>query len=330
MLKQEQVVVKSKQALTYFFLLLFFLAAYGKLFAYIKLWNIPLGSEKRQEINVELDHYYTCLSYTVAITKQPIPEMNITREGELYWHMLKNFIFPRYILFEASLYPLPIAGVYIKKEARNFYNDSEIVRGINIVKAVTTGFPEPYAGAVFFGNVANFTKGDSDEVTGRGFSGIAISYGDRHIVDNIMVADKWLELELKIKGVDEHQVHNMEWSYSVGIKLHDNNEISQQFSISIYRNSIYYADSIGSLLGFLRNTEQQLRIDFNLEHLNIKKPTSFSFLVGKNFPIGDGTVTLALKAGGLKIFSDGYSGSLKQDIDRKWALMVRPMAYLKF
>ena len=323
--------MKSKPAiLIRFFILLIFLVISDQLFAYIKLWNIPLGSEKRQEISIELDHYYTCVAYTIAVTEQPIPEMNIAREGELYWHMLKNFVFPRYILFEASLYPLPIAGVYIKKEARNFYNDSELIRGINIVRTVTTGFPEPYAVSVFFGNVANFTKGDSNEITGRGFSGFAMSYGDRHIVDNIMVADKWFEIELKIKGMDYHQVHNMEWSYSVGIKMHDNNDINHQFSISLYRNHIYYADDMGWLVGFLINTEQQLRIDFNLERLNIKKPTSFSFLVGKNFPIGDGTVTLALKVGALKIFSDGYSGSLKQDIDRKWALMVRPMAYLKF
>jgi len=313
-----------------FCLLIFFLSVSDDLFAYIKLWNIPLDSEKRKEISIELDHYYTCVAYTVAITEQPIPEMNITREGELYLYMLKNFISPRYVLFEASLYPLPIAGVYIKKEARNFYNDSEVIRGINIVRVVTTGFPEPYAGSIFFGNVANFTKGSSDEITGKGFGGIALSYGDRHIVDNIMVADKWFEVELKIKGMDYHQAHNMEWSYSIGAKLHDNSEISHQFSISIYRNHIHYADSMNSLVGFFVNTEQQLRIDFDLKRLDIKKPTSFSFLAGKNFPIGDGTVTLALKAGALKIFSDAYSGSLKHDIDRKWTFMVRPMVYLKF
>ncbi|MCL1911335.1 MAG: AsmA family protein [Leptospirales bacterium] len=322
--------MKSKPALMCFLFFFFFLAASGELFAYIKLWNIPLGSEKRQEINIELDHYYSCLSYTVGITEQPIPEMNITREGELYWYMLRNFIFPRYVLFEASLYPLPIAGVYIKKEARNFYNASEVVRGFNIVKAATEGFSEPYAGSVFFGNVANFTMGDSDEVTGRGFSGFAVSCGDRHIVDNIMVADKWCEVELKIKGMDEHQVHNMEWSYSVGIKLHDNNEIKHRFFISIYRNRIYYADNMSSLIGFLRNTEQQLRIDFDLKNFDIKRLTSFSFLMGKNFPIGDGTVTLALRAGTLKIFSNGYSGSLKQAINSKWTPIIRPMAYLKF
>jgi len=322
--------VKNNPALIRFCFILFFLSASGDLFAYIKLWNIPLGSEKRQEINIELDHYYTCLAYTVAITEQPIPEMNITREGDLYLYMLRNFIFPRYVLFEASLYPLPVAGVYIKKEARNFYNDSQVIRGINIIKAVTTGFSEPYAASIFFGNVANFTKGDSDKITGRGFSGIAASCGDRHIVDNIMVEDKWFEVELKIKGMDDHQVHNMEWSYSIGAKLHDNNDIRHQFSISIYRNHIHYAEGMNSLIGFFINTEQQLRITFDLEHLNIKKPTSFSFLIGKNFPIGDGAVTLALKAGALKIFSDGYSGNLKQDIDRKLALMVRPMIYLKF
>jgi len=309
------------------FFILLFLAMSGKLFAYIKLWNIPVGSEKHQDINIELDYYYSCLAYTVAITKQPIPEMNITREGDLYWYMLRNFIFPRYILFEVSLYPLPIAGVYIKKEARNFYNDSEIIPGINIVKAVTTGFSEPYAASVFFGNVANFTRGDSSEVTGRGFSGFAMSYGNRHIVDNIMVVDKWFEMELKIKGMDYHQVHNMEWSYSVGIKMHDNNEIRHHFFVSLYRNYINYADGVRSLIGFFRNTEQQLRIDFDLAHLDIRRPTSFSFLMGKNFPIGDGKVTFALKIGALKIFSDGYSGRLKRDINRKWALMIRPMAY---
>ena len=314
----------------YFFVFFIFFAASGELLAYIKLLNIPLGSEKRHEISIELDHYYTCFSYTVAITEQPIPEMNITREGELYWHMLKNFFFPRYILFETGLYPLPIAGVYIRREARNFYDDSELIRGVNIVKAVTTGFPEPYAASIFFGNVANFTKGDSSEITGRGFSGLALSCGNHHIVDNIMVVDKWFEIELKMKGMDYHHVHSMEWSYSIGFKVHDNNEINHQFFVSVYRNRIYYAADASPLFNFFRSTEQQLRIDFSAKYFDIKRPSSFSFLIGKNFPIGDGTVTLALKAGAIKIFSDGYTGSLKQDIDRKWALMVRPMIYLRF
>ncbi|MDR3237899.1 MAG: hypothetical protein LBT84_05280 [Spirochaetia bacterium] len=317
--------------LCFFTFTLFLFLLNGELFAYIKLWTIPIGSGESQEIGIELDHYYSCINYTIALTEQSIPKLNIQNESELYLHMLTNFIFPRYALFEASIYPLPIAGVYIKKEAHNFYQDAELTRGINIVRAVTDGFQEPYAASLFLGNVANFVKGTGSDVTGRGFSGFALNFGDRHIVDNIMVHDKWFETELKIKGTDYHEIHNMEWSYSMGIKLHGNEEINDQFFISVYRNRIDYT-GIGadSLLGFfVRNTEQQLRIDFALRRFDIRKPSSFSFLVGKNFPIGDGAVTLAFRVGALKIFSGGYSGELEQDIDRKWALIVRPMAYFR-
>ncbi len=303
-----------------------------RLSAQLQSWTLQLDKAGRQELSIELDHYYSCLYYTLGLTDEPIPKQKIKYEGEVYWHMLKNFYMPRYMLFELSAYPLPLAGVYVKKHAREFYNDSEVANGLNMVKAVTAGFPEPYAVSVFLGNVANFTKGEENEITGKGFSGFLLSYGSYHIVDNIMVRDDWFETELKLKGTDLREIHNLSWSYSVGAKKHSHDEIQDQLYISIKRNRIDYGKGTSNyLVDFLvRNTEQQFRVDFDMMRFYRGKVTNLLFLVGKNFPIGEGAVTLSLRLGAMKVFQDAYSGQLEQDIDREWSFLLRPTMYLKF
>ena len=302
------------------------------LFAFVKLFTIPLNSEGTHEVSAELDYYYSCLNYTFALTDQPIPKQEIVYERELYFYMLKNFVFPRYVLFEVSAYPLPIAGVIVKREFRDFYDNAKATDEINWVKAVTAGYSEPYAGSILLGNVVNFVMDKSNNTTGRGFSGFMLSYGHHHIVDNIMVVDNWIETGLKIRGADYRKAHDMEWSYAMGAKFHLNPEIRNQFYLAIYRHRIDYSDSkMNPFLGLLvRNVEQQFRIDFSLRNMNIRNPSTISLSVGKHFPIGDGTVTFAFRVGAVKSFRDGYLGDLKQNIDHKWSMLIHPLIYFKF
>ena len=307
------------------------MASVNGLHSQVQMWNLPLDKKGKQELTIELDHYYSCIYYTLGLTEKPIPRQKIKYEGEVYWYMLRNFYLPRYVLFEASAYPLPLAGVYVKRHAGNFYYDSEVVNGLNLVKAATTGFPEPYAASIFLGNVANFVRGEGETITGKGFSGLLFSYGSLHIVDNIMVQDNWFETELKLKGTDFRDIHKLSWSYSIGLKKHTNPDISDQFYISVKRNRIDYGESrMHPFLGFfVRNTEQQFRVDFDMKQIHRGEVTSVMFLVGKNIPIGEGAVTFSLRLGGLKVFRQAYSGELEQDIDKNWSFLIRPTVYLK-
>lgn len=325
-IKDEEFMRKIVSIFFFTFLFVFF---NEDIFAYIKAK--PLNDSGTQEISIELDHYYSCIDYVVALTKQPVPRRKITHEEELYLHMLANFIFPRFILLEVGAYPLPLAGVFVRQEFNNFYNDSDL-NGFNWIKMLTAGYSDPYAVSILLGNVISFEKEGGEGITGRGFSGFAFSYGHHHIVDNIMVVDDWVEIGLRIKGADYQDAHDMSWSYSTGVKFHRNPEIRDQVFFAIYRNRIDYADSDKNLLWklFVRNAEQQFRVDFSLDNLDIKKPSTISLLFGKHFPIGDGNVTFALRLGAMKVFRDGYVHGLKQDIDHRWSMLLHPMIYFRF
>jgi len=296
------------------------------------LWNWQLDKKGKHEASLELDPYYSCMYYTFAFTKEPIPQETVKHEALYYWHMLKNFYLPRYVLIETSAYPLPISGVYLKKYATEFYNEAEITHGLNIIKAVTENFPEPYAVSLFLGNVANFVTGEDKKVVGKGYSGLLFSFGERHIVDNIMVHDWWFETELKLKGSDLRERHKLSWSYGLGMKFHFNPEIRDIIYLSIKRNRIdYKKGKLNAFLGFfVYDSTQEFKINFDLREFYKGEITILSFLFGKNFPIGKGTVTLSLGLGFIYNFKSGYTGSLKAEIDRPWSILVRPNLTLKF
>ncbi len=299
-------------------------------YAYIK--SIQLDDKGRHETSLELDPYYSNIAYIYAFTEEPIPKIYLKDETNIYLFMIKNFYMPRYILFEASIYPFPIAGVYIKKHAPDFYNDSQFTPSFNLTRAITAGFPEPWAFSVFFGNVSDFVVGENKEVVGQGYSGLLVSYGNKHIADNILIDDHWLETEIKIKGADIRAKHNLSWSYALGIKLHRNEEIRDQLYVSIKRSRIDYIDEDIFFLWkfFTRNSEQEFRIDFDMDTFYKGNVTRYFFLMGKKFPVLGGKLTFAFSIGFLKTMDSAYTGSLESEIRSRWDIILRPNIHIRF
>lgn len=316
----------------YIFIIIFLLCFISVCPVSAALWNWRLDEKGRHEASLELDPYYSCIYYTFAFTEKPIPREKVRHEALYYWHMIKKIYIPRYVLIEASAYPLPISGVYLKKYAGKFYQNAEVSKGFNLIKAITEGFPEPYACSLFLGNVANFIAGEDNKVVGKGYSGLLFSFGERHIVDNIMVKDWWIETEIKLKGSDLRERHSLSWSYGIGTKFHFNNEIRDIIYLSIKRNRIdYKKPDINPFIGFfIYDSTQELRLNFDLRECYKGKITMASFLFGKNFPIGSGRVTLSLSLGFIYQFMSGYSGELERVIERPWSILIRPNLSFKF
>ena len=315
------------------FLLFFIIFLYNISFAY--MIPIELDKERKSLINIHLDPYYTGIDFTRSLTDKPIPKTVMTNEFAFYLHLLKNIYLPRYFLIEASIYPLPLVGVYTRKYANDFYNDTDVTfKGFNVnfVKAITTGFPEPWAASLFFGNVNDFVSDNGEDVVGKGYGGLLFSAGNRHIVDNIMVNDNWFETEIKLKGTDIRESHDLSWSYAVGAKFHDNVDIKNTLYLSIKRNRIDFVKHKGRpiLNFFLYNSEQEVQIDFNMRQFYLGKLSRVSFLFGKSFTVFDNNVAFSFGVGTLKIFEDGYSGHLQSQISNKWSLIFRPNVKLTF
>ncbi len=297
-------------------------------------WHFQLDKKGMHEAVIEVDAYYSNLEYIIAITDKPVPKRYLKEEGNVYWTMLRNFYLPRYILFEVSANPLPIAGVYIKEYGNEFYRNTAVFKNLNIVKSVTEGFPEPGAASIFLGNVMNFVVDENEKakVVGKGYSGFLLSYGPWHIVDNIMVRDNWFEMEIKLKGSDFRHMHDISWSYGVGIKIHDNSEIKNTVYLNVKRVRIdYKAEDINFVWKFLaRNSSQELRLDFDMNKFYKGRLFRYMFLFGKQFPIKGDKVALSLSFGVSQTIISGYSGDLERRISDTWTLIIRPSLYFKF
>jgi len=111
----------------------------------------PLIEEHGQtEIMWELDPYYSNVSANIPLTSKPIPTITSDNEAVIYQELIKGSLIPRYMLFEASVYPLPVLGTHLKRRSPDLYSRGRIEgTNVNLIDSVTAGFQEPWAVSVF-------------------------------------------------------------------------------------------------------------------------------------------------------------------------------------
>lgn len=262
---------------------------------------------KNYEIEFEFDPYYSDVALYYSLTRRPIPYLGEQDELTIYKTLLYDSPLPRFLTLEASVYPLPLLGVYIKKNHREFYDSANIGEEANLIQSITSGFEEPYAFSVFLGNVVSFKpKSAGKECQGKGYSGYLFSVGNYHIKDNELIEDKWLEVEWKIKGDRIVPEGKMRWSFRIGGIFHGHPEIKDVLYLSLHRDRIDYEPRKFSIF---KNTEFEYRFDIDNENWKIIR---HFFLAGKSFPLGKSKKVFKLRLGFLWEGSQKYTGSLKR------------------
>lgn len=271
---------------------------------------------KRFELDYGLDAYYTYGGVIINFTDKPMENLGEESELKIYKHLLFSpFKLPRYAVVEASVNPMPVAGVVIRQEANELYQRGQVGgESFNLIRAATRGFQEPYAVSLFLGNVMryrplarNAEERQKNQQSGYqssiGYTGYLISYGSHHIKDNEIFNDHWVELEWKIKGDQLFTLQKLQWDYKIGVKLHNNSDISDVAFIGIKRNRLDYTSDAWD---FMTNSGFEFRLDFKISTL---KPVRSYFEVNKKWPVKKATAfTLAL---GFTWESDSlYSGPL--------------------
>jgi len=270
------------------------------------------------EVVWELDAYYSNVGIFVPLTSDPIPVIKEQDEGSIYRKLLKTSFPPRFFLFEASVMPLPNLGVYLKKNHRHFYDDSEVGE-VNLIESVTAGFKEPYALTLFFGNVATFAReGEERDATNKGYMGYLFSVGHQHIVDNVLINDKWLQMEWKLKGDREFEEIIHRWSFRIGAVLHENRDVADILYLGLRRSNL---DFNAPFLSLLKNSHVNLRADFS--------PVDGDFLggeviVGKKYPLPDSGFALNLDFGGIWESKERYGSRYRDADESEFTLVLRP------
>jgi len=243
------------------------------------------------ELTWELDAYYSNVGLFVPLTTTPIPDVSATDELSVYRHLLRTSWPPRFFLLEASVDPMPIAGVYLKANHPNFYHSTDI-NGGNLIESITAGFQEPYALTLFFGNVATFVRpGEERRGTNKGYMGYMFSVGNQHIRENRLINDKWLEIEWKLKGDRDFEQVVHRWSFRVGVSLHQNRGIRDAVYLGLRRSNLDYK---APFLSWLKNSNFNFKSDFSLDDGRFLRQ---EFTVGKKYPFSNSALAATLDLG---------------------------------
>lgn len=275
---------------------------------------------KRTEVMWEFDPYYTDVGLYAPLTSAAIPTITSDSETEIYSKLIEGSAIPRYMVLEASIYPLPILGTYLKSHTPGFYNQGDIGNsGINVFESVTAGFQEPWAVSAFFGNVARLVRpGESRSGSNLGYTGYLLSAGSKHIKENVLIADNWYELEWKIKGKRDYPNDKLEWSFRMGGKLHDNADVANVIYVSIHRSNL---DGNSPFLHWVKNTELNLKVHFSQIDGQLVRG---ELVVGKKYPLAGKDYTPTLDVGFVWSSPNEYSGVLRDRNRNLVTLVFRP------
>lgn len=262
------------------------------------------GESKRFDIELELDAYYSSLGFFIALTDEPIPHMGERKESEIYKALLSKSLIPRFLVIEASVNPMPCLGVYMRENAHEFYNNAQVTSSFNWVKALTAGFEEPYAASFFVGNVIDYDIPGRKDITGKGYGGYLVSFGNYHIKDNGLIPDNWSEFEWKIKGDRKSPIKKMGWSFRIGAKIHENPDITDIFYLSFRRSRLDYKSAEHSIFS---NSGFEYTFDMDRHTFNSIR---HYFFVDKKMPLENRKIAFTLVLGFVWESAKKYSGVL--------------------
>lgn len=275
---------------------------------------------KKTEVVWEWDPYYTDVDFNIPLTDKPIPTISSDSEAVIYRDLITGSLVPRYMLFEASVYPLPVLGTYLNTHTPGFWNAGQIGNGgINVFKSATAGFQEPWALSAFFGNIANLVKpGETSTGQNLGYTGYLISVGAQHIKDDVLIQDKWYELEWKIKGKLDYPDEKLDWSFRVGAKMNANHDITNVMYLGIHRSNL---DFNQPFLSWLANSDADLQIQFSQQG---GKPLYEELIIGKKYPVAGEDYSITLDVGLIWESPDEYQGVLRTSTSSTLTLVFRP------
>jgi len=278
------------------------------------------AEEKVTTFELQLDPYYSAIGVYNSLTGKPIPHLKGKSETEIYKRLLSKFYMPRTLILEASINPLPYGGALIRKHYNSFYNDSQVSESLNLVKAVTVGFEEPWAFSIFLGNVVSFDSIKSDFLGKRkGYSGLLLDLGNKHIKDNILIDDNWVQMELKLKGEQILKDRSLTWSFRVGTKFNEHRDIVDSFFVGFRRSRTDFKESRNF---WMNNSGFTYASYFSQDTL---KPIKHIFIVDKKFPFKKSRKAFCLGLGFVWESNNKYSGNLTtQDTSTNFQFLIRP------
>jgi hypothetical protein len=282
--------------------------------------EVHSGEATKSELVFELDPYYTNVDYNVPLSGKPIPTITSDSEAVIYSELIKDSLIPRFMVLEASIYPLAAATTYIKSHSPHLYRQGEIgYSGVNLFESATVDFQEPWAVSAFFGNVAKLQRPQEQrQGNNYGYTGYLLSAGNKHIKNNTLIADDWYELEWKVKGKLDYPDEKLSWSFRAGGRYNSNKDVNNVAYISLHRSNL---DLRVPFIEWLENANFDLRMHF-LQHG--AQMVRLELIAGKKMPVQGWRYTPTLDIGLVWTSPNEYSGTLRETQGNRTTLVFRP------
>ncbi len=285
--------------------------------------DIAQAEKPKVEFLWELDAYYSSAAVTFPLSDKPVPDGGGMRERDVYATLFRNSLRPRLLMLEASVYPLPALGAWLRGNRPDTYKDFVVGEfhgdELNVIEGLTAGYQEPWAVSAFLGSEMTFTReGDRQRMQNRGYMGYLVSFGTKHLRSNYLIDDNWWEFEWKLKGEREFREEELSWSFRIGTKEHANPDIRDVVYVGIHRDNL---DFSGPIFSVLRNSSIELKTEAARDNLEFLRQ---EIIFGKKFPIRRWHIAGQLDFG--VIFEDRskYSGVLaQQDVD-DFTIVLQP------
>ena len=274
------------------------------------------GAQERSkpEVLTEFGAYYSSIGLYVPLSDDPFPDGGRLEEADVYRQLFQRSWRPNVVALEASIYPMPIAGVWLRKDYPEFYD-----RAPSLFQAVTAGFQEPWAISAFFGSQMKFTRPDEGERgSNRAHFGYLVSAGTKHIKSNVLIADDWLEAEWKMKGERVFKEDRLDWSFRAGGRYNGNRDIADTLHLGIRRSNL---DFKAPFLSWLDNSRIDLLTELAVDGLTLLRQ---EVIFGKKYPLESRQYALELDFGLIYERASKYSGELSPLAKTAVTVVFRP------
>jgi len=284
--------------------------------------DAPPAGKAQTEVLWELNPYYTSAALNVPLTDEAFPDGGRMKEEHVYRDLFLRSLKPNVFLLEASVYPMPILGTWMRKHQKGLYDSTTVGGGahaLNLVDSLTAGFQEPWAVSAFLGGQMKFSRPGEDEVsTNRGYMGYLVSAGNRHILNNVMINDDWMEFEWKMKGERKFKEERLSWNFRIGFKNHNNPDIADTVYLGISRSNL---DFNSPFLSILDNSSLTLFTEFSQHHSTLVRQ---EIVFGKKYPLSSLRYALSVDFGVIYENASKYSGVLAPLAHTGLTLVFRP------
>src|SRR5690348_7310942 len=147
-----------------------------------------------------LDPYASSFGLNTPLGDKPIPTLASDDYGTIFRGLMEDSLVPHFMQLQADVYPLPVLGTYLKSHSPHTYKKGDLSNtGVNLVESSGTHYQDPWAISAFFGNIADLAlPGRSPSDNDVGYAGWLLSAGAQRLKDNVLIQDKWYDVEWQI------------------------------------------------------------------------------------------------------------------------------------